>query len=187
MHHKLESWLPGEISYVSEISDNLTYADDITLMAESEEELKSLLMKVKEESEKPSLKLKIQKIRSWHSGLSFHGNRWGRNANSDRFYFLGLQNHCGQVTAAMKLNGTYSLEGKLWQTCAVCSVTSVLSDFLLPMDCSPPGSSVHGILQGRILEWVAMPFSRGSSQHRNHKPRQYVKKQRHQFVYKGPI
>ena len=56
--------MPGEISYVSEISDSLTYTDDITLMAQSEEELKSLLMKVKEESEKTSLKLKIQKIRS---------------------------------------------------------------------------------------------------------------------------
>ena len=90
LNHKLEPWLPGEIP------DNLTYAGDITLMADSEEELKSLLMKVKEESENVSLKLNIQKIRSWHSDSSFHGNRWGRNANSDRFYFLGLQNHCRQ-------------------------------------------------------------------------------------------
>ena len=53
--------------------NNLRYADDITLMAESEEELKSLLMKVKEKSEKSGLKLNIQKIRSWHSVPSFHG------------------------------------------------------------------------------------------------------------------
>ena len=53
--------------------DNLKYADDTTLMAESEEELKSLLMKVKEESEKPGLKLNIQKQRSWHSVPSLHG------------------------------------------------------------------------------------------------------------------
>ena len=53
--------------------NNLRYADDTTLMEESEEELKSLLMKVKEESEKAGLKLKIQKLRSWHPVLSLHG------------------------------------------------------------------------------------------------------------------
>ena len=71
---------------------NLRCADDTTLMAESEEELKSLLMKVKEVSEKVSLKLNSQKnedygIQSHH----FMGNRWG---NSIRLYFGGLQNHC---------------------------------------------------------------------------------------------
>jgi len=71
--------------------NNLRYADDTTLMAESEEELKSLLMKVKEESEKAGLKLNIQKLRSWHLSHHFMANRWG---NSDRLYFLGLQNHC---------------------------------------------------------------------------------------------
>ena len=53
--------------------NNLRYADDNTLMVESEEELNSLLMKVKEESEKAGLKLKIQKLRSWHPVLSLHG------------------------------------------------------------------------------------------------------------------
>ena len=53
--------------------NNLRYADDTTLMADSEEELKSLLMKVKEESEKASLKLNIQKLRSWHPVPSLHG------------------------------------------------------------------------------------------------------------------
>ena len=72
--------------------NNLRYADDTTLMAESEEELKSLLMKVKEESEKDGLTLNIQKTKimaiwSHH----FMANRWGNNV---RFYFLGLQNHC---------------------------------------------------------------------------------------------
>ena len=70
--------------------NNLRYTDDTTLMAESEEELKSLLMKVKEESEKADLKLNIQKQRSWHVVSSLHGNRWGNNENSER-YFLGLQ------------------------------------------------------------------------------------------------
>ena len=61
-------------------------------MAESEEELKSLLMKVKEESEKVSLKLNIQKTKIMASGLM--ANRWGNSGNSDRLYFGGLQNHC---------------------------------------------------------------------------------------------
>ena len=74
--------------------NNLRYADDTILMAESEEELKSLLMKVKEESEKVGLKLNIQKIRSWHLVPSIMANRWGNNGNGERLYFLGLQNHC---------------------------------------------------------------------------------------------
>ena len=72
--------------------NNFTYADDTTLMAESEEELKSLLMKVKEESEKVGLKLNIQETGTW--SYHFMANRWGNNGNSDRLYFLGLQNHC---------------------------------------------------------------------------------------------
>ena len=73
--------------------NNLRYADDTTLMAETEEELKSLLMKVKEESEKVGLKLNIQKTKIMASGpiTYFMGNRWG---NSVRLYFWGLQNHC---------------------------------------------------------------------------------------------
>ena len=74
-------------------TNNLRYADDTTPMAESEE-LKSLLMKVKEESEKSGLKLNIQKLRLWHLVPSLHGNRWGNNGNSERLYFLGLQNCC---------------------------------------------------------------------------------------------
>ena len=81
--------------------NNLRYADDTILMAESEEYLKSLLMKVKEESEKAGLKLSIQKnedhghahlmgIRSHH----LMANRWRNNGNHNRFYFLRLQNHC---------------------------------------------------------------------------------------------
>ena len=75
--------------------NNLRYADDTTLMAESVEELKSLLMKVKEESEKVGIKLNIQKT-SDHGLWSQHfmANRWGSSGNSDRLYFLQLQNHC---------------------------------------------------------------------------------------------
>ena len=73
--------------------NNLIHADDATLMAESEEELKSLLMKVKEEREKAGLKLNIQKMKIMDGIWSHHfmGNRWG---NSVRLYFLRLQNHC---------------------------------------------------------------------------------------------
>ena len=75
--------------------NNLRYADDTTLMAESEEELKSLLMKVKEESEKVGLKLDIQKTKIMASGpiTSWEIDR-ENSGNSDRLYFSGLQNHC---------------------------------------------------------------------------------------------
>jgi len=74
--------------------NHLRYADDTILMAESEEELKSLLMNVKEESEKVSLKLNIQKTKIMASGPITMGNRWGNSGNSVRLYFGGLQNHC---------------------------------------------------------------------------------------------
>ena len=72
--------------------NNLRYADDTTLMAQSEEELKSLLMKVKEDSEKVGLKLNIQKTKITASGPM--ANRWRNSGNSVRLYFWGLQNHC---------------------------------------------------------------------------------------------
>ena len=94
--------------------NNLRYADDTTLMAESEEELKSLLMKVKEESEKVGLKLNIQKTKIMASGsYHFMGNRWGNSGNSVRIYFLGAPKSLQMVTAAMKLRDAYSLEGRL--------------------------------------------------------------------------
>ena len=76
--------------------NNLRYADDTTLMAESEKEPKSLLLKMKEESEKVGLKLNIQKTKTMHGIWSHHfmGNRWGNSGNSVRLYFSGLQNHC---------------------------------------------------------------------------------------------
>ena len=76
--------------------NSLRYADDTILMAESKEELKSLLMWVKEESEKAGIKLlNIQKKQD-HGIWSHHfmGHRWGNSGNSVRFYLLGLQNHC---------------------------------------------------------------------------------------------
>ena len=81
-----------EIKIAGRNISNLRYADDNTLMAESEEELKSPLMRVKEESEKASLKLNIQKLRSWNHLMA---NRRGKSGSSDRFSFLGLPNHYG--------------------------------------------------------------------------------------------
>ena len=78
----------GGIKIAERNINNLRYADDTTLMAESKQELNSLLMKVKEESEKAGL------LRPWHPVPSLTANRWGKNGNSGRFYFLELQNHC---------------------------------------------------------------------------------------------
>ena len=74
---------------------NLGYADDTTLMGESEEELKGLLMSVKEESEKTGLKLNIQKSKIMASGPITSWQIKGKNISNDRFYFLGLQNPYG--------------------------------------------------------------------------------------------
>ena len=72
--------------------NNLRYTYDTILKAESEKELKSLLMRVKE-NEKAGLKLNIKKTKILACPMT---NRWGESGNNDRFYFLGLQNHCGQ-------------------------------------------------------------------------------------------
>ena len=80
------------IKFAGRNINHLRYADDTTLMAESEEELKSLLMKKKEESVKVGFKLNIQKTKIWFH--HFMANRWGNNGKSDRLYFRGLQNHC---------------------------------------------------------------------------------------------
>ena len=96
--------------------NNLRYADDITLMAESEEELRSLLMKVKEESEKVGLKLNIQKAKIMASGpitsWEIDGGQW----KQCRTLFFGAPKSLQMVTSAMKFKDAYSLEGKLWST-----------------------------------------------------------------------
>ena len=83
------------IKIVGRNINNLRYADDTTLMAESEKELKSLLMKVKEESEKAGFKLNIQKTKIKASGpISSWEIDWRNSGNRVKLYFLGLQNHC---------------------------------------------------------------------------------------------
>ena len=96
---------------------NLRYADDTTLMAESEEELKSLLMKVKEESEKVGLKLNIQKTKIIASGAIISWEIDGETVETvSDFIFWGAPKSLQMVTAAMKLKDTYSFKEKLWST-----------------------------------------------------------------------
>ena len=99
--------------------NNLRYADDTTLMAESEEELKNLLMKVKEETGKIGLKLNIQKTKIMASGpitsWQIDGEPVETVSDLIFFFFLALKS-LQMVIAAMKLKDTYSLEGKSWPT-----------------------------------------------------------------------
>ena len=92
---------------------NLRYADDITLMEESEEKLKSLLMKVKQESEKVGLKLNVQKTKIMASGAI---TSWQIDGETVTDFIFWAPKSLQMVTAAMKLKDTYSLEGKLWPT-----------------------------------------------------------------------
>ena len=106
--------------------NNLRYADDTTLRAESEEELKSLLMKVKVETEKVGLKLNIQKTKIMASGPI---TSWGIDGETvetvSDFIFLGSKS-LQMVTAAMKLKYSYSLEGKFWPTYIAYSKAKIL-------------------------------------------------------------
>ena len=106
MKHKMESILPGNIK-------NLRYADDTTLIAENEQELKNLLMKVKEESKKIGLKLNIQKTKIMASSPI---NSWqidGETVEQWLTLFFLAPKSLQMVIAAMKLKDAYSLEGKL--------------------------------------------------------------------------
>jgi len=109
--HKLESRLLGDVN-------NLRYVDDTTLMAENEEELKSFLMKVKEESEKVGLKLNIQKTKIMASGCITSWEIDGETVEtvSDLIFGAGGAKSLQMVIAAMKLKDAYSLEGKLRPT-----------------------------------------------------------------------
>ena len=104
--HKLESRLPGEIG-------SLRYANDTTLTAESEEELNSLLMKVKEDSEKVGLKLNIPKTKIMASGPITSWQIDGEAMETVKDFILGVPESLQIVTSAMKLKGACSLEEKL--------------------------------------------------------------------------
>ena len=103
----------AEIKIARKNINNLRYADDTTLMAESEEELKSLLMKVKEKSEKVGLKLNIQKTKIMASGPITSWQINGETVETVADYFLGSPKSLQMVIAAMKLKDAYSLEGNL--------------------------------------------------------------------------
>ena len=94
--------------------NNLRYADDTTLIVESKEELKSLLMKVKEVSEKVGLKLNIQKTKIMASGPITSWQIDGKQWKQWQTLFFGAPKSLQTVTAAMKLKDAYSLEGKPW-------------------------------------------------------------------------
>ena len=96
--------------------NNLRYADDTTLMAESEEELKSLLMKMKAESEKVGLKLNIQKMKITASSPITSWEIGGETVETVADFIFGAPKSLQMVIAAMKLKDAYSLEGKLWPT-----------------------------------------------------------------------
>ena len=102
------------IKIAGRIINNLRYADDITLMAKCEEELKNLLMKVKEESEKVDLNLNIQKMKIRASGPITHGKWMRKQWNERRTLFSWAPESLQMVIAAMKLKDTYSLEGKTY-------------------------------------------------------------------------
>ena len=110
MTHKPGSRLPrGNIN-------SLRYADDTSLTAESEEELKNLLMRMKEESENASLKLNIKKQRSWHLVPSLHGKLMRKKWKQWQILFSWAPKSLQTVTEATKLEVACSLKGKLWQT-----------------------------------------------------------------------
>ena len=106
----------AEIKIARRNINNLRYADDISLMAESEEELKSLLMKVKAESEKVGLNLNIQKTKIMASGPITSWEIDGETVEAVSDFILGAPKLLQMVTVAMKFNDACSLEENLWQT-----------------------------------------------------------------------
>ena len=148
------------------------------------EELKSLLMKVKEESEKAGLKLNIQNAKIMASGPITSWQIKGKKVKIvTDFIFLGskitMDSECShEIKRHLILGGkvmtnldsmlksrdiTLPTKAYIVKSESESEVTQSCLTLCDPMDCSPPGSSVHGILQARILEWVALLFFRGSS------------------------
>ena len=145
MKHKLESRLLG--------------ADDTTIMAESEEELKSLLMKVKEESEKVGLNLNIQETKIMASGSITSWEIDGETVETvSDFIFWGskitVDGDCSHEIKRLLLLGR-----KVMTNLVLVLVAYLCPTLCDPMDCSLPGSSVHGIFQARVLEWGVIAFS----------------------------
>ena len=138
-------------------------------MAESEEELKSLLMRVKEESERAGLKLNIQKTKITASGPIISWQIDGETMETlTAFIFFGSQitadGDCSHEIQRRLLLGRKAMINLKKSESEVSQSCPTLCD---PMDCSLPGFSIHGIFQARVPDWVALSFSRGSSQPRD--------------------
>ena len=108
--------VPAGIKIAGRNINHLRYADDTTLMAESEEELKNLLMKVKEESEKVGVKLSIQKTKIMASSPITSWEIYGETVETVSDFIFWAPKSLQMVIAAMKLKDAYSLQGKLWLT-----------------------------------------------------------------------
>ena len=106
----------AEIKIARRNINNLRYADDTTFMVESEDELKSLLMNVQEESEKVGLKLNMQKTKIMASGPITSWEIDGETVETVSDFIFGAPKSLQRVIAAMKLKDAYSLEGKFWST-----------------------------------------------------------------------
>ena len=116
MRNAGQDWAQAGIKISGRNINNLRYADDTTFMEESEEKLKSLLMKVKEESEKIGFKLNIQKTKIMASGPITSWQTDGKQWKQCQTLFSWAPKSLQIVIAAMKLKDAYSLEGKLWPT-----------------------------------------------------------------------
>ena len=137
--------------------NNLRYVDDTTLMAENEEELKSLLMNVKEEREKVGLKLNIQKTQIMASGpITLWQIDEERVAD---FMFLGGSKIAADGDCSHEIKSCLLLGRKGMTNLCYAKSLQLYPTLCNPIDSSPPGSPVPGILQARTLEWAAISFS----------------------------
>ena len=142
--------------------NNLRYGDNTSLMAESEEELKSFLMKVKEESEKVGLKLNIQKTKIMASGPITSWQIHGETMETVRWFILGVSKFTADGDCSHEIKRHLLLGRKAMTNLAAAAAAKsrqscpTLCD---PIDGSSPGSPVPGILHARTLEWVAVSFS----------------------------
>ena len=142
--------------------NNLRYADDTTLMAESEEELKSLQMKVKEESEKVGLKLNIQKTKIMASGPI---TSWQIDGETLSGFFQGGSKITadGGCSHEIKRHLTPWKESYDQHAAAAAKSLQQCPTLCDPIEGCPPGFPVPGILQARILEWVVISFSKNKT------------------------
>ena len=152
----------AEIKIAGRNINNLRYADDTILMAESEEELKSLLMKVKEESEKVGLKLSIQKTKIMASSLITSWQIDGETMETVTDFILGVSKITADGDCSHEIKRRLLLGIKVVINLAAAAAAKSLQlcpTLCDPIDGSQPGYAIPGVLQARTLEWVAISFS----------------------------